>query len=98
MKRRASLVVGVTVFTLHLAVTYVAWSLHPGNTVPGAFKPSWILSNAFGILSFPLVSPISSALPGAFWVAFCLNSALWAIIVTLGLSRGLRARGHAAVS
>jgi len=85
-KYRKVLAVFVLAFVAHLGTQFLTWSLHPGNTVPGALAGSdRFCELAWDLLSFPVFKITSTEfLDASPFIAMSLNSLLVAALIGTG--------------
>ena len=82
-------IVIVLIALLHFSISFVSWSLHPGNA---AIKTSHVYSAMWGVLSFPLVTLLpDSIIDMAFMPILFVNSCIWSVAIFI-VFRSLRAK------
>jgi hypothetical protein len=77
----------ILIALLHFSVSFVSWSLHPGNV---AIETSGIYSAMWTVLSFPLITLLpGSIIEMAFMPLLFVNSCIWSVMIlaTLRLTR-----------
>lgn len=72
----------VVVLVLHIAATFAAWSLHPGNMARQPSSPTWFQANGFRFLAAPSLWLLpASAWTEQFWIVLIFNSCVCAFAV-----------------
>jgi|ERR1017187_6798824 hypothetical protein len=81
------LVIFMVVLVLHIAATFAAWSLHPGNMARQPSSPTWFQANGFRVLAAPSSWLLpASAWTEQFWPVLIFNSCVCAGAVAAVLS------------